>query len=97
MMTTIILISGAILTGITIGLFSLINLEIYEFYFKYIVVWGIAASPIVGTYLVQTNPQLVNNSKQSFSSNRKSFYAFSPFDTYILSIGCNWNGKRPLQ
>lgn len=59
-MTTIILIAGAIMTGITLGLFSLIKLEIYEFYFKYIVVWGLAASPIVGTYLVQTNPQLVN-------------------------------------
>jgi hypothetical protein len=31
-----------------------------EFYFQYIVVMGLAASPIVGTYLVQTNPQLVN-------------------------------------
>ena len=59
-MTTIILIAGAIMTGITLGLFSLIKLEIYEFYFKYIVIWGLAASPIVGTYLVQTNPQLVN-------------------------------------
>jgi hypothetical protein len=59
-MTTIILIAGAILTGITIGLFSLIKIEISKFYFEYIVVWGLAASPIVGTYLVQTNPQLVN-------------------------------------
>lgn len=59
-MTTIILIAGAIMTGITLGLFSLIKLEIKDFYFKYIVVWGLAASPMVGTYLVQTNPQLVN-------------------------------------
>jgi hypothetical protein len=59
-MTTIILIAGAIMTGITLGLFALIKLEIYDFYFNYIVVWGLAASPIVGTYLVQTNPQLVN-------------------------------------
>jgi len=59
-MTTIILIAGVILTGITLGLFALIDVEIYEFYFKYIVIWGLAASPIVGTYLVQTNPQLVN-------------------------------------
>lgn len=59
-MTTLIVIAGALLTGITIGLFSLIHVEISEFYFKYIVVWGLAASPIVATYLVQTNPQLVN-------------------------------------
>jgi hypothetical protein len=59
-MTTIILIAGALMTGITIVLFSLIEIEIDNFYFKYIVVWGLAASPIVGTYLIQTNPQLVN-------------------------------------
>ena len=59
-MTTIILIAGIVLTFITLGLFSLIDMDIYEFYFKYVVIWGLAASPIVGTYLVHTNPQLVN-------------------------------------
>jgi len=59
-MTTIILIAGAVLTVISLGLFKLIDIRIEEFYFQYIVVWGLAASPIVGTYLVQTNPQLVN-------------------------------------
>lgn len=59
-MTTLILIAGGILTGITLGLFSLIDIKIEEFYFRYIVIWGAAASPIVGTFLVQTNPQLVN-------------------------------------
>jgi len=59
-MSTIILIAGIVLTMITFGLFGLTGLRIEEFYMRYIVVWGIAASPIVGTYLVQTNPQLVN-------------------------------------
>jgi hypothetical protein len=59
-MTTLILISGAILAGITIGLFSLIGFQIEQFYFEYVVVFGLAASPVVGTYLTQTNPQLVN-------------------------------------
>lgn len=59
-MTTIILIAGGLLTGITLGLFSLIQLRIEDFYFKYVVIWGAASAPIVGTYLVQTNPQLVN-------------------------------------
>lgn len=59
-LTTIILIAGAILTGITIGLFSLIEVNINEFYFEYIVIGGLAASPIIGTYLVLTNPHLVN-------------------------------------
>lgn len=58
--TTIILITGTLLTFLTIGLFSLISIRIEDFYFEYIVVWGLSASPIVGTYLIQSNPQLVN-------------------------------------
>ncbi len=59
-LTTIILIAGALLTGITLGLFSLIDVKIEDFYFKYIIIFGLAAAPIIGTYLVQTNPHLVN-------------------------------------
>ena len=58
--TTIILIAGIVLTFISLGLFRVIGLGIEEFYLRYVVAWGIAASPIVGTYLVLTNPQLVN-------------------------------------
>ena len=56
----LILIAGAMLTGITIGLFSVIGLDIKEFYFNYIVIFGLAAVPILGTYITQTNPHLVD-------------------------------------
>lgn len=59
-MTTIILIAGIPLAGVTVGLFSLIYPNMEEFYFQNVAVFGLAASPIVGTYLVRTNPQLVN-------------------------------------
>lgn len=59
-MTTLILIAGVILTSLTLGLFSLINVNITTFYMEYVVVFGASAAPIVGTYLVRTNPQLVN-------------------------------------
>lgn len=58
-MTTIILLAGVLLTVTTLSLFSVIDVPIEEFYLKYVVVWGLAASPIVGTYLVRTNPQVV--------------------------------------
>ncbi|RFZ84250.1 hypothetical protein DYU05_01060 [Mucilaginibacter terrenus] len=58
-MTTLILIAGGIMSGITIGLFSLIGFHIEQFYSKNVVVFGVAAAPIIGTYLTQTNPQLV--------------------------------------
>ncbi len=60
-MSAIMLIAGVALTGITIGLFSLININIEYVYTQYIAVFGLAALPIVATYVVQTNPQLVNN------------------------------------
>jgi len=59
-MTGLLLIAGGILTGITIGLFSVIGLNIQKFYFDYIAIFGLAALPIVGSYITQTNPQLVN-------------------------------------
>lgn len=60
-MTTVLLIAGGVLSAVTVGLFELINLNIEEFYFTNVAIWGAAAAPVVGTYLVRTNPQLVKN------------------------------------
>ena len=49
--SVIILLGGMILTGLTLGFFSLIGLEIYNFYTEYIIVLGLVSSPIVATYL----------------------------------------------
>ncbi|MGK5094915.1 DUF4153 domain-containing protein [Deltaproteobacteria bacterium TL4] len=51
--TAIILIGGMILTGLTLGLFSVIKIDIFKWYTEYVVVYGIVASPIVATYLVE--------------------------------------------
>jgi hypothetical protein len=59
-MSVLIMISGGILTGITIGLFSLIGIDIKDFYFDFIVACGAASLPVVSTWLVLNNPQLVN-------------------------------------
>jgi hypothetical protein len=58
-MTTLILIAGGIMSAVTIGLFELIGFKIEKFYFSYFGIFGIAAAPIIATYLTQTNPQLV--------------------------------------
>lgn len=58
-MTTLILIAGGIMTAVTVGLFSLIGLNIENYYFDYVGIFGLASAPIVATYLTQTNPQLV--------------------------------------
>ena len=59
-MMALIVIAGGILTGGTIGLFSLIDLDIKEFYFENVVIFAAATIPIIGTYLTETNPQIVN-------------------------------------
>lgn len=91
-MTTLILIAGAILTGVTIGLFSLIGFEIKQFYFEYVVVVGLPAAPILGTYLTQTNPQLVGKVSPVIAK------IFSPLVLVMLVIyliAIIYSGKDP--
>ena len=59
-MSGLILITGAVLTAITIGLFTVIGFDINDFYFKHVVIFFLPIIPILGTFLTQTNPQLVN-------------------------------------
>ena len=91
-MTTLILISGGIMTGLTIGLFSLIGLDIRQLYFEYVGIFGLAAAPIVGTYLTQTNPQLVNKVSPVIAK------IFSPLVLLMLVIylvAILYSGKDP--
>jgi hypothetical protein len=91
-MTTLILIAGGIMTGLTIGLFSLIGFKIEQFYFEYFGVFGLASAPIVGTYLTQTNPQLVNKVSPVIAR------IFSPLVLIMLVIYLGaivYSGKDP--
>ncbi len=91
-MTTLILIAGGIMTGLTIGLFSLIGFQIEQFYFEYIGIFGLASAPIVGTYLTQTNPQLVNKVSPVIAR------IFSPLVLIMLVIyliAIIYSGKDP--
>jgi hypothetical protein len=58
-MTALIAIAAAIVSGATVGLFSLIGLDIEQFYFRYVIQFAFPAAPILATWLIQTNPQLV--------------------------------------
>lgn len=91
-MTTIILIAGGLFTVLTINLFSLIDIPIEEFYFKNIGIWGLAAAPIVGTFLVQTNPQLVNKVSPVIA---KIFTPLVLVTLVIYLIAVIYTGKDP--
>jgi len=91
-MTTLILIAGAIMTAITINLFSLIGFNIEEFYFNNFGIFGLAAAPIVGTCLTQTNPQLVGKVSPVIAK------LFSPLVAAMLVvylIAIVYSGKDP--
>lgn len=57
-MTGLLLITGGILTGITIGLFSAIGVNIEKIYFDYIVIPGASVSPILASYLIKLYPDI---------------------------------------
>ncbi len=91
-MTTLILISGAILTAITIGLFSLIGFDIKGFYFRNIGIILLAATPLIATYLTQTNSQLVGKVSPVIAK------IFSPLVVVMLLIyliAIIYSGKDP--
>jgi len=90
--SALILISGGIITGITIGLFSLIGLNIERFWFDYVVIFGLAAVPLLGTYLTRTNPQLVGKVSPVIAR------IFSPVVLVILIVYLGamiYSGKDP--
>ena len=91
-MTTLIVIAGGIMSGITIGLFELIGFKIEEFYFNYIGIIGLAVSPIVATYLIRTNPQLVGKVSPVIAK------IFSPLVLIMLLVflgAMAFSGKDP--
>ena len=59
-MGAVILIAGALLSGITIGLFRAIGINIEKFYSHYIIIVGLVSAPIVTTYILKNSSALTN-------------------------------------
>lgn len=57
-MTGLFLIAGVMLTGITIGLFSAINMDVEQFYMENIAIVGGVAAPIISFYLIRLYPTI---------------------------------------
>ena len=76
----LIAIAGMILTGITMGLFSVIEIEIEEFYFQYIVIIGVVSAPILTTFIIQNYPTFTDKIAQIIAN------IFSPLVLITLVI-----------
>ncbi len=59
-LTAIIMITGGILTGITIGLFDAIDIQIENFYMENIVIVGLVSVPVVATFIIKNYPVITN-------------------------------------
>jgi hypothetical protein len=91
-MGTLIAIAGAILVAVSLGLFNLIGFMDQEKYMEYILPFALPAVPILGTYLTQTNPQLVGRVSPVIAK------IFSPLVLVMLAaylLAIVYSGKNP--
>lgn len=59
-LAAVIVIAGGILTAVTLGLFSAIEVNIERFYIDYIVVSGLVCVPIIATFIIRKYPYVAN-------------------------------------
>ena len=88
----LIAIAGAILTGITLGLFKAIGLNIEKFYFNNIVIVGLVSAPIVATFIVKNFPG-INNKLAPIIANIFSPLVLITLIIYLIAIA--YSGKDP--
>lgn len=91
-MSLVILISGFLFMAMTMGLFKLIGIDAAYIVQHYILIWGLPAVPILATYIVQNNPQIVNKVSPMIAK------IFTPMVTLMLFLflfGIIVTGKNP--
>ena len=86
-------ISGMLLAALTMQLFSFVDLDIEDFYFRNVVLFGAAGLAIVATYLVSKNLKLAKNITPYIAK------IFSPLvlaTLLVYLITVIWIGKNPF-
>ncbi|MCW1238548.1 DUF4153 domain-containing protein [Bacillus pretiosus] len=86
-------VSGMVLAVFTMKLFSFVDLDIGEFYFSNVVLFGAAALAIVAAYLVSMNLKLAKNITPYIS---KIFSPLVLITLLIYLITVIWVGKNPF-
>ena len=88
----IILIAGGIMTGITIGLFDAIKINIHKFYMENVVIIGLVAAPVVDAYIIKNYTTMTNKIAPVIAN------IFSPLvllTLIIYLIAILFSGKDP--
>ncbi|MGZ9586595.1 DUF4153 domain-containing protein [Paenibacillus marinisediminis] len=86
-------ISGMLLTVLTMRLFSFVGMDISQFYFENVVLFGAAALAIVAAYLVSSNLKLAKNIAPYIA---KIFSPLVLITLLVYLITVIWVGKNPF-
>lgn len=93
-MSALILLSGFLFMAMTMGLFKLIGIDTVFLVQHYVLVWGLPAIPIIGTYIVQNNPQVVNKISPIIA---KIFTPMVTLMLFLFLLGIIVTGKNPTK
>lgn len=91
--SALILFGGIVLTALTFGLFSLIDLNIEDWYLENVVVSGLVSSPLIATYLFDS----IQNRQSKFASILSN--VFSPLfliTVLVYLVATLYQGKSPF-
>ncbi|MDD4431157.1 MAG: hypothetical protein PHF61_07125, partial [Bacteroidales bacterium] len=83
--STLLVISGGVLTAMTLGLFSVIDLNIEKFYLEYIVMIGAVSVPVVAAFVLRHYSVLTNKIAPIIASLFNPLVVISLL-AYLLSI-----------
>ncbi|WP_277584290.1 DUF4153 domain-containing protein [Psychrobacillus antarcticus] len=86
-------VSGMVLAALTMQLFSFVGLDIEEFYFSNVVLFGAAALAIVTAYLVSMNLKIAKNITPYIA---KIFSPLVLVTLLVYLITVIWVGKNPF-
>jgi len=89
----IMAISGMLLSVLTLQLFSFVGMDISEFYFQNIVLFGASSLAVVGAYLVKRNLKLAKNIAPYIA---KIFSPLVFITLLVYLILVIWVGKNPF-
>ena len=84
--SAIMVLSAFLFTAISVALFEVIGINLASFYQKYLLVWALAAFPMIATYLVLNNPPLVNRISPLIAGIFTPIVLFTLF-VFLLALG----------
>lgn len=91
-MTAVIGLAGGLFTGLTLNLFKLIDIDIEDYYFRYLVLSILPSVPLLATFLVRQNASLVSKISPVIAR------IFTPIVTITLAlflVAVIFTGKDP--